>query len=252
MNSLEQIQHDFIDAFYHDDDTAFVRHITDDQQLSSQKRFKIYQSSITEGLAIHLRKLYQACEKVVGEDFFNSMAYQYIKTTPCYTADLSEYGNTLSDFVSTFAPAQSLPYLTDLCRLCWCFHKVIHAEIYITFDINTFSEVLSQNSDNVVLTLQPSIQLLHSAYPLDQIWRLCCEKSDEDINLGSGEVYLMTWYDGTQVRIDNLTPEQWQIAQWISEGKCLSALQKNCDAKQINLLSLLPIFLQQGWLASWA
>lgn len=251
MHLLEHIQQDFVNAFYHHDEEAFVRHIAADKRLSAQRRFQIYQNSIIEGLAIHLRGLYQACEKVVGDDFFTHMAYQYIKQNPCYSADLNQYGQTFADFVSTFEPAQSLPYLTDLSHLCWHFHMAMQTQTYTTFDINAFSDVLNQNSDDIVLTLQPSIHLLSSDYPLDQIWQLCCGENDEEIDLTSGGVYLMTWYDGTQVRIDNLTPAQWQVAQWISEKKSLSALERACQDQHIDLSALLPRFLQQGWLAGW-
>ena len=136
MSKLAELQQDFLTAFYENNATVFTKHIHSQTALTPDKRFNIYQSSVTECLAKSLRETYEVCEKLVGEDFFNGLAYTYIQQTPSQSPDLGDYGEGFADFVGEFPPAQQLPYLADICRLCWAYHLAYQADAEAQFDTN--------------------------------------------------------------------------------------------------------------------
>ncbi len=254
MATLAQIQRDFIHAFYQQQPAAFTQHLSNKPVIDANTQWQIYQGSITEGLATHLRAVYAVCETVVGEAFFTGLAYEFIKQTPCYTNDLAQYGDSFADFVSTFPPAADLPYLANVCRLCWYRHCCQQQQQYSQFDIAKFALIDDAKKDEIILLLQPTHYLLHSSYPIDKIWDLCQQSNHEyaaPIDLDSGGVNLFIFWQHDQVVCNELTDQEYTVAVELAKQQPLTTLQTNLANDQINLSILLPCFLNQGWLGGW-
>jgi len=254
MSKLVQLQQDFLKAFNEQNPTTFTKHIHNQTALTAEKRFSIYQGSAIECLANSLRETYEVCEKLVGEDFFNGLAYTYIQQASSYSPDLGDYGQSFAAFIEQFPPAQQLPYLPDICRLCWAYHVAYRTEIEQPFDIESFAQLSEAEQAGVILTLPQSAQCLASPYPIQHIWKFCqlnaAEQSAEPLDLNSGGVKLMVWRNAHEVVIDELNDSEWQLAQLLTERLTLVELQQRCDLKQINLAELLPSFLTKSWLST--
>jgi hypothetical protein len=81
------------------------------------RRFDVYRNNVFVGLIEALERRYPVCMTLVGEDFFRAMARVYVELSPPRSPVLLTYGNDFAEFVETFPPAASLPYLADVVRL---------------------------------------------------------------------------------------------------------------------------------------
>ncbi|MDF1759184.1 MAG: DNA-binding domain-containing protein [Coxiellaceae bacterium] len=253
MSDLATLQHDFLAAFNQQDESLFTDHINSKTDLSPQQRFAIYNSSITEAIATSMRHAYPACEKLVGEDFFNGMVYSYIKQTPSNDSDISNYGENFAEYVVTFPPAKPLPYLADICRLSWAYHRLYSQLPDAAFDIQAFGNLNDTQQAQVIFQLKPNAILLSSPYPLTKIWDLSLGKSNDDaIDLQSGGVNVLLWRADDHVQIDELSDDEYTVAQALQNTGTLDKLTALPCLKGINFAELIPAFLTHQWIGSFS
>ncbi|MDF1655857.1 MAG: DNA-binding domain-containing protein [Coxiellaceae bacterium] len=253
MSDLAKLQHDFLAAFNQQDESLFTSHIDSKTELTAQQRFEIYTGSITEGIATSLRETYQITEKIVGDEFFTGMAYSYIKQTPSNQSDIASYGASFADFVEQFPPAQQLPYLADICRLCWAYDRLLPQLPDDNFDIQSFSALPEAQQAQVKFQLKANALLLSSPYPLLKIRDLCqCESNEETVDLHSGGVNLLLWRADEQVVIDELSADEFTLAQALQSAGTLEQLTALPTLKDINFAEIIPTFLVKQWLNSFS
>ena len=114
-----------------------------------------------------LRAAYPAICRLVGEDHFNHAAAAYVRRHPPRRPHLSTYGWRFAKFLTGFEPAQGLRYLPDLARLEWARNLAYFAADLAPLDPRTLAVA---SPDNLGLSLHPSVRLVASPYPIQQIW----------------------------------------------------------------------------------
>jgi hypothetical protein len=87
--------------------------LTEAQGLRPARRFAVYRNNVVVGLIDALSERFPVCLRVVGQDFFRSMARCYVRVSLPRAPRLFEYGEDFAEFVSGFEPARDLRYLQD-------------------------------------------------------------------------------------------------------------------------------------------
>ena len=83
---------------------------------------------------------------------------------------LGEFGDSFSEFLAGFPACAQLPYLPDVARLEWALHAAQHAEDAVPLDLRQLAEIPPETVPRLVFTLDPSLTLLASPWPIDRIW----------------------------------------------------------------------------------
>jgi len=250
---LEELQLDFLQAFLEQEAMpSFLTNIRKSQPLSEQERLALYQESITGCLTNALRETYSVCEKLVGEKFFMRMAYEYIDKTPSISPTLFNYGHRFVEFVANFEPASVLPYLSDVCRLEWAWHRAYYAPDQQTMDFNTLAKISNTLQNEIIFKLPAGSTLLKSNYPIHRIWNANQDVNDNEsvIHLKEGGAYLLIWQKNMDVKIDDLNEDEWQILETIEKKIKLGDLCKQNEST-MNLIALLPKLVECGWIADF-
>lgn len=143
------------------------------------RRFGVYRNNVYASLIDLLVARFQVAARLVGEEFFRAMARVYVQKEPPRSPVLLQYGASFSDFIAGFPPAAPVPYLADVARLEWARHVAYHAA-----DAEALSlEVLQAALDGVegaALTLDPSLSVVRSAYPVVTIWQLVMREAEDE------------------------------------------------------------------------
>lgn len=250
MPTLLEIQTDFLQAFYDRNDHGFLQHLSDKSLITPATSLAIHKGTIKAGLAKSLSSTYEVCKKLVGHDFFTGLAYTYVETFPSWSPDLADYGASFAEFIETFPPAMQLPYLADVCRLCWYYHAAGRANENPFCTLEHFALLSDDEKAQTVFQLPPSTYLLESPYPLKAIWDMCHrEEATQTIQLQSEGNRLMVWRDNHTLSITELDATEWTIAKLLAEKKTLLELESAFEQAQLNMIEKLPLFLQKGWLS---
>ena len=136
------------------------------------RRFAVYRNNVGAALANTVALAFPAVGRIVGEAFFKAMAHAYVRAEPPRSAVLLDYGATFPDFIAGFAPAASLPYLSDVARLEWAWREAYHARDAAPLDPGALGTVPEAEIGAVRFVLHPALRLVRSRFPVLAIWRM--------------------------------------------------------------------------------
>jgi len=170
MTSLHELQRDIRAALLGSDDTAAATLVAADG-LAPEARLQIYRHHVFTTLTAALQAVFPVVCRLVDERFFGYAADQYIRVEPPSGPCLFEYGATFPEFLAAFPPCHELPYLGDVARLEWAMHRALHAPDAVPLGPDALRSVAPEAAGDLVFTLDASLSLLASGWPIDAIWR---------------------------------------------------------------------------------
>jgi len=250
-NTLHNLQSAFVATVFDENDTGFDTSIKTNG-LSGSRRLKIYHNNIFISLTETLKSVYPVVYRLVGEDFFNYMAREYIQIKPSTTGNLHDFGDHFPAFIADFSAAKQLVYLADVATLEWAYHTVFHAADSVPLDIARLQAVDAQQYGNLKFVVNPASQLIFSDYPILTIWQSNQdvdnvtpkieprEPEGETINLNDGETRLLVIRRNLDTEFEPLSIAEFHFLSLLKEGTSFStacestiALVPDCDVGQI-------------------
>lgn len=135
-------------------------------------RFSVYRNNVQSGLINALATSYPVVSQLVGEAFFQAMAQMFIAKFPPDNPVMSTYGGQFADFIKGFAPADSLPYLSDIARLERLCVQAFHAADVCAVNPQLLARALNnpQGLAQLHLQLHPGVAAMHSPYAIAALW----------------------------------------------------------------------------------
>lgn len=140
------------------------------------QRYAVHRNNVRVGLVDALASTFPVTRCLVGDDFFRAMAARYASEQVPRSRVMALYGDTLPDFIDTFPPAATLPWLGDVARLEHARVMACHAADAEPVQAQRVSQALALGEGNgegilaLRLSLQPSLRLLHSRHAIASIW----------------------------------------------------------------------------------
>ncbi|MDM8560722.1 putative DNA-binding domain-containing protein [Candidatus Parabeggiatoa sp. HSG14] len=257
---LAALQQLFYDAIFDKEGTnekELCKLITTANNLTANEGIAIYRGSILGKLSRALKSIYPVCYRLVGEKFFEATATTYIHRFPSKSPDLGDYGEHFPDFLVNFEPAASLPYLPDVTRLEWHWHRIFNGEDSSTLDLKALGKISQTQWGDLIFHLPKTSILLESPYPIHKIWQINQSdyEGEEYVNLEEGEIKVFLWRQGYDMRIDLPTEEEWQLLKAFQAKKPFETI---CEDLAVGyepahgVSALLTQFVQRGWIVDFS
>ncbi|RUA05343.1 MAG: hypothetical protein DSY43_04835 [Gammaproteobacteria bacterium] len=142
---------------------------------------QIYHNQYFLSLTEALGKTYSCVKRLVGEDFFNQIAKEFILVNPSKTGNIIDYGDNFADFIQSSPQCKTVPYLADVAKFERCYDRCYFLGI---------------------------VFFMHSVYPITKIWQL--NENSEQLDLNSGEEYLKIYRQDGEVLVEKLTQQQYK------------------------------------------
>jgi len=242
--------HELQRAVYHSlaahDDGDAVAHVRADG-VAAAERLSIYRNTFYGALTNALRLSYPAIHRLVGKEFFEVLAQQFIDAQPPCGAYLDEYGAGFADFLTRFPAAASLRYLADVARLEWAVNRALHAPDAAPLDVAALRAVGETDHDRVGFVPHPSLSLVMASYPVDTIWRAVLEQDDAAlgaIDLGDAPLWLLIQRLPTGIDVRRLSELAWRCTTALCAGRPLQ--EALALASAIDVSTLLAEHLTAG------
>ncbi len=253
MPPLRDIQEAFHAAIFQND-TRLSNQITERNGLSGGTRLNIYRSSVLGIQTDALAAVYPVIQRLVGEPFFRTIGRDYLRKHPSPSGDLHELGAQMPGFLATLSAVSELPYLTDVARLEWAWHRVFHAANDTDMDLQALANIPTEEQAGINFALRNGAHLLESDYPIHRIWEVNQEgyTADETIDLAEGCVHLIIWRNGFELRIDPLEKAESQFLHAIKEGLPLELLAERMKDSPQPVEQLLPNCVAKGWVSGFS
>ncbi|EFI52748.1 DNA-binding domain-containing protein [Afipia sp. 1NLS2] len=177
----------------------------------SSRRFAVYRNNVIVGLTQTLKDAYPAVHRIVGSEFFNTLARAYVVVDLPRSPMLFDYGAGLPDFIGRFKPASVLPYLADVARIERAWTEAYHAAEALPISLSAFADIASDRLPAVTLVLHPAVRIVRSPFPALTIWQMNVEggvPGPVDLAVGGENALLVRPEAGVEIRsIPNGSPE---------------------------------------------
>jgi hypothetical protein len=222
MPTLCEIQHAFRAALLDDDEAAATTTILGDG-LAPSARLAVYRHHVLTTLTAAMESAYPVVCRLVDRAFFGWVADRYIRRHPPAGPVLGEFGGSFAEFLASFPACAQLPYLPDVARLEWAVHVAQHAEDAVPLDLQPLAEVPPDAVPLLAFTLDPSLTLIASPWPIDRIWDANQPGAAPDtlVDLGAGSACLQIRRDGDDVRVRGLDPATHAFRAALAGGATL-------------------------------
>lgn len=227
MNSLRKLQTDFAQHVFskYPLSASSLQDIICENGIPSFRRLQVYQNNILASLTESLQAVYPIVERLVGEEFFRYMSEEYIVLNPSRSGDLHAYGKNFPEFLSHFAPAQTVPYLPEVAQLEWGYHEVFHAAHHDSMDIKRLQDLPAEKYELIKFQLHPASRLFAFNFPVSYICEICANEnnSNENITLpGRGEKILLM-REALDIEMKVLSEAEFIFLSCLNRNENLSA-----------------------------
>jgi hypothetical protein len=188
---------------------------------TAEARLAIYRHHVLASLTDVLEATYPVVCRLVDRRFFGYAADQYIRRHPPASPCLFEYGGTFAEFLATFPPCQDLAYLPDVARLEWAMNLAEHAPDSAPADPAMLAGLDLADVPGARVTLDPSLTLLRSPWPVDAVWRANQPDRDARVDLATGPCFLEVRRGDPGVVCRRLGPVRWAFREALASGQTL-------------------------------
>lgn len=130
----------------------------------------VYRNNVFAKLTEALGDLYPVVKRLVGDGFFAYAANEFVHHHPPRTPVLVDYGDGFPDFLDSFKPAETVPYLSSVARYELARHQALNAADATPLTADALKGIKPERFGDLCLTLHPSCRLLRSAFPVEAIW----------------------------------------------------------------------------------
>lgn len=195
---------------------------------------EVYRNNYRGNLHDALASAYPVLRQLVGDEFFRFMARRFIERHPSRSGNLIDYGAELADFLTRFAPAQTLAYLPDLAALEWACQCAYFAADAAPPDFSRLAQIPPEQHSDLIVRVDPACRLIGSAFPIVAIWQM---HQPDSVPVpvserAGGETALVSRADN-RVQVSALTAAEAGCLQALLDGRTLgeaTALALNADS----------------------
>lgn len=221
--------------------------------LAPESRLAIYRHHVFTTLTAVLKSTYPVVCRLVDERFFGYAADRYIRLHPPDSPCLTEYGASFPEFLAEFEPCRPLAYLPGVARLEWALHSAIHAEERAALDAEALRALPPDELPQLRFRLDPSLALLASPWPIDQIWRANQPDADPAItvDLAAGGVWLEVRRIDEDAVVRRLDPATYRFRRALHDGRPLEEAAALDQDEAFDLAGAIQALFSEGLLTGF-
>lgn len=253
MTSLRQIQRRFAADLLAD---KALRHdgLLGLERIPVKRLFNVYRNNSKASLRAALAALYPVTQKLVGREFFQYLADCYLQDYPLHSGGLQRLGHRMPDFLSSFEPASTLPYLADVAKVEWSYY-IVSLAARLEAAVNVLSVAHSKTPlHKLRFKLAPASRLVSSSYPIFSIWASNQDgfSGDQSISLEEGPQVVLVLRSSQRVELWRLRGPEATFVRALAAGCTLGATVEALlnTGHEFNLETLLLEYVHSGYLVT--
>lgn len=174
-------------------DAAMPAGLVGPDGLPSEKRFSVYRNNVMASLIDAMGANFPAIKRLVGDNFFASLAREFIISSPPEQPMLFKYGDRFAEFLGQFSPVEDFPYFADVARVEFAWLQSYHAADEKVLDAAELGSVPPEEVGSATFKLHSATWIFRSIWPAATLMDRNRTSADcGDIDLGAGEDILIT------------------------------------------------------------
>lgn len=236
--NLQNAQADFVESLFGSD--------TQTNMLVSASHISIYRNNVFSTLLNALKLTYPLILVLLGREFFEMTAREYMRQYPSRSGNLDDYGEYFGDFLAHYQPVHELMYLAEVAEFEWASHVVFNSQNHPPFTAHTLASFTPEQHADLRFILHPASWLHKFHFPILHIIDLCNMNREEDIDLHKSGVNLLMIRRELDISLQSLALADFQFLQALNHNDTLSEALQQAEIVDPNypLDEKLPQFIQ--------
>ena len=182
----------------------------------------------------------------VGDDYFRQLASQYRRHHPSRSGDLHWVGRDFPAFLSACLAGGDYAWLADLAALEWAREESSVAESRPAVGPEALANVATDDLEGAVLTLQPSLRLGDSRFPVVSVWVANQHENAPPVDQSVGEERYMVLLRDDGVEIARLDAPLHAFVAALASESPLGAAMSQAGLDEAGLLAALKFVFAQS------
>lgn len=204
----------------------------------------VHAATLRRGLVEALGAIHPVTRRLVGDDFFAGVAWDWARHHPPVQPILAAYGQGFAAWLGRHPAVAGLPYLGNVAALEWARNEALHAAE--AEPLTDLAGLDVARADALVPRLHPALRWLRTDTPALEIWRAHQDAGDPTpVDLGASGADLLVSRPHAQVGIAVLPPGGLEFLNAVADGTPLAALVVP------DLGALLARGLRDGWFTAF-
>ena len=237
MASLRELQASFAAALRDDAAACAVLPL---------ENLSIYRNNAAISFRTALSLCFPVVRRRVGDDYFRQLAMRYRQHHPSRSGDLHWVGKGFAAFLAEDLLGGEYAWLADLARLEWSREQAAVTTTHAAISVDALARFAPEQLEHLVFTLQPSLRLHASDYPIFTIWAANQVENAPPVDQSMpGECGLVrARIDGTEVR--TLEPGVFSYLSALAAGAPLDEAVNVAGLDQSGLVHALGFVFQEA------
>jgi putative DNA-binding protein len=152
---------------------SFAAALRDDSSpcaVLPRENLSIYRNNAAHNFRSALESGFPVLRRRVGDDYFRQLAAQFRQRNPSRSGDLHWVGRDFAAFLAEHLRGTEYAWLADLARLEWSRELAAVALARASIGAEVLARFTPEQLEDLVFSLQPSLRLLASDFPVFSIW----------------------------------------------------------------------------------
>ncbi len=216
-----------------------------DARMTPHERLDIYVRDYRGRLYDVLKEHYPKTYQLLGDDDYLALFNAFISACPPSSYSLRYWGEKLPEFCESTAPFNQ-PELIDLIRFEWTTHDLNDGEDVAVLSPDALREIEPERWMDLSFKVIPCFKLSRAETNVAALWNSL--EQDEPIETEIVDSYLVHWRKDYVVYFRDLSLQEWECLQRLSEGDTVGEL---CEflASDLGDEDAPQVFIQ--YLQSW-
>ncbi len=223
---------------------VFKQHIVDDEKVGVNKRLSIYADAYRLRIIEALATAYPKLKVLLGDDFFDQAARQYIDTYPSHYQNMRWVGGHMQQHIRNIAPQH--PIAAELAQFEWALGLSFDAADTPILQVQDLADIPPETWGDLSFEFSPSVQLLDVHWNVIPIWQ-AIDKEETPPAMAETNEPCLVWRDDMNSHYRSLQAMEFKALQQMMTGATFGALCEDI------LLTLENAATQQAaqYLAAW-
>jgi len=208
--------------------------------------FSVYRNNTAISFRSALESSFPVVRRRVGDDYFRQLSAQYRARFPSRSGDLHWIGRDFPVFLLEHLHGSEYAWLADLARLEWSRQRASIARVEPSLVAEVLGRFAPSQLEHLVFTLQPSLSLIASDFPIFTIWAANQVENAPPVNQSMpGECGMVrARFDLLEVR--PLEPRLFSYLSALAAGAPLPDAIANAGLDQAGVVSALGFVFTEG------
>lgn len=237
MASLRELQHQFAAALRDPGVGCAVRPAVN---------LDVYRHNVAHQFNNALGLSYPVIRRRVGDDYFRQLAHHYRERCPSRSGDLQWVGREFPAFLAAHLEGSDYAWLADLARLEWARELAGLAEFLPALGAETLGQFAPEDLGQLVFTLQPSLGLVASPFPVFSVWVANQVEDAPPVDQSKGSESMLILGRAESVEMRLLAPPLFSYLSALAGGATLGDAMTVGGLDESGLLSALQFSFAEG------